>query len=226
MNTKILLLLSAFALGSAVRGNLYITEVMSNSAHPGGTANGDWWELTNTGASAVDLTGYYWDDNGPAGNDGAIFPTFSLNPGSSVVIVDEGSANLLGFLDAWGGGFDVLSKDDFTGPKPFSGLGSMGDQIELWDADPNAGPANLVASVTFGASTNGVSFEWDTAGNSLGLSAIGENGAFQAINDGADPAGSGIDIASPGSAIPEPGVLALLGLSALLLHTLRRFHRV
>ncbi|MDF3130062.1 lamin tail domain-containing protein [Kiritimatiellaeota bacterium B1221] len=202
--------------------NLVITEVMSSSAHPGGTPNEDWFELTNFGSTAINLDGYYWDDDGENGNDGSLFPAITLDPGTSLVILRDSSAVILDFMNAWGGGFDVLSEDDFGGPDSFSGLSSGGDQIQIWDTDPNAGPANLVAEVFFGASTEGSSFEWDHNGNSLGLSVTGENGAFQALSDGGDPAGPGLDIASPGFAIPEPNVLALLGLSALLLHLFRR----
>ena len=41
--------------------------------------------------------------------------------------------------------------------------------IQIWDSDPNAGPANLVASATFGAASDGVSFEWDASGADLGM---------------------------------------------------------
>ena len=75
--------------------------------------------------------------------------------------------------------------------------------------------------MTLGAATSGYSFEWDAAGTSLGMSVLGENGAFQATA----AAGGGPDIASPGTvAIPEPGTLALLGLSGLLV-LCRRFSR-
>ena len=43
---------------SPVRAALVITEVMSNSLHPAGAANGDWWELTNTGGSDINLLDY------------------------------------------------------------------------------------------------------------------------------------------------------------------------
>lgn len=196
-------------LANSASADLVITEVMSNSDHPGGAANGDWFEITNACTTAIDLTNYYWDDGGPMANDGALFPSLSINPGESIVIVDESAANLSGFVSAWGGGFTAVSKDDFGGMNDFSGLGSGGDMIEIWDADPNAGPANLVASVMFGDSDGGgKSFQWDTSGNFLGFSVDGVNGAFTAIGDGAG--GMGIDVASPGSAVPEPGSIAVL----------------
>ena len=197
--------------------DLVITEVLSDSAHSGGVANGDWWELTNTGSSSVDLTGYYWDDDGPTGNDGALFGDIIIAAGESIVIVSEDDDDL--FEQAWGGGFNAYGETNFTGPDTFSGLSSNGDQIQLWDADPNAGaPFNLVASVSFGPATEGFSFQWSATGAFLGLSEFGVNGAFTAIDDGSDDntrPNDGIDVGSPGiaTAIPEPGAatIAVIG---------------
>ena len=194
---------------------------MSDSSHAGGAANGDWFEITNTGDTSLSLAGYYWDDDGPAGNDGAFFPSISILPSESLVIVSESTANLPTFVSAWGGGFTAVSEDSFTGPDTFSGLSGNGDQIQIWDSDPNAGPATLITSVFFGEATTGSSFEWATGGTPLGLSVDGENGAFVATEDGAG--GAGTDIGSPGIAVavPEPSTL-LLGATGLLALLRRR----
>ena len=76
------------------------------------------------------------------------------------------------------------------------GLGGSGDEINIWDSSAS----NLILSVSFGAATEGFSFQWDTSGNSLGLSTNGLNGAYS----------NGNDIASPGSVIPEPSTYALI----------------
>lgn len=207
-----LLMLVACSLSNCGSANadLVITEVMSSSGNPAGPANGDWWELTNTGASEIDLENYYWDDTGAIPNDGALFPAITIVAGQSLVIVDESLANLAGFIAAWGGGFTAVSSESFGGPNPFSGLSSSGDQVRLWDEDPIANPlAILVAQVTFGAATSGFSFEWDRAGNSLGLSVAGENGAFVAPGNGVG--GAGTNVGSPGVApIPEPSTFIVL----------------
>ncbi|MEM9187193.1 MAG: lamin tail domain-containing protein [Planctomycetota bacterium] len=203
---------------------LVITEAMSNSGHPGGAANGDWWELTNTGATSVDLTGYIWNDSADPTSDESIFPAVSIGAGESIVIVSEGASNLAGFIAAWGGGFTAISDDDFGGGNSFSGLGSGGDSIFLYT------PAEvLVDSFTFGASTNGVSFERFTNGDANGLSVAGEFGAFVAINDGEndDPPGlgPGSDVGSPGIAVvPEPtaALATLTGLLAVAGYSRRR----
>jgi hypothetical protein len=218
------LLLSATAVSTA-SAQLYITEVMSNSSHGGGTANGDWWELTNTSAFDIDLTGYYWDDDGATGNDGALFPSITITAGESIVIVEESDA--AAFVAAWGGGFTAYSKDDFGGPDDFSGLSAGGDQIQLWDSDPNAGAANLIAEVLDTGSQSspnaGYSFAWDTSGNSLGRSSVGQFGAYTATSDGGTPSSLGTDVGSPGSAVPEPSTsAAIIGLLALVSAQLRR----
>ena len=220
MKTVCGVVLSVSVAGLA-EADLVITEVMSNSSHPGGSSNGDWWELTNAGSAAVDLEGYYWDDGGPTANDGAVFPAFTLAAGQSLVIVDEADASA--FVADWGGGFTALVGADFGGPDTFSGLSSGGDQIELWTADPNVNPGLLpVASAVFGESTDGVSFAWDLSGNALGLSVAGQNGAFVAFSDGATlGAGPGTDVGSPG-VVPEPASLALIGLGGMALLGRRR----
>jgi hypothetical protein len=222
----LLTLAGSSAIAVSASAQLVITEVMANSSHPGGAANGDWWELTNTGGSSVDLTDYYWDDDGPTGNDGAVFPNVSIAAGQSIVIVDENSSNLSTFIADWGGGFTAISKDDFTGPDDFSGISAGGDQIQVWDADPNAGPANLVAEVLStgdqSSPNTGFSFAWDTSGNPLGRSADGVNGAYVATGDG--DGGVGTDVGSPGFApVPEPEFYGVLfGAFALAFAAVRR----
>ena len=213
--------LATTAFSGSIKADLVITEVMSNSDHPGGAANGDWFELHNNGATSIDLENYYWDDDGPTGNDGALFPAISIAASETIVIVDENAENLPNFISAWGGGFRAISSADFGGPDDFSSLSSNGDQIEIWEEDPNLNSAaTLVASVVFGDSDGGgKSFEWLADGTDAGFSVASENGAFVAIGDGAG--GTGIDIGSPGvvaAAIPEPTscvLLALLGLGVV-----------
>lgn len=204
---SILCLLFATCFCGSANGALVITEAMSSS----GGSTGDWWELTNTGPASVELNNYYWDDNGPMGADGALFGSFEIAAGQSIIISQSTETE---FQTIWGNSMTVLDQTFFTGPDTFSGLGSGGDQIELWDADPNAGPVNLVASAMFPAATAGFSFEWDNAGNSLGLSVVGENGAYVA----------GTDVGSPGiSVVPEPSSLAIV--AALSLTTMLRRRR-
>jgi Lamin Tail Domain len=91
-------ILSALAVITAsAHGQLAITEVMASSAHLAtANANGDWWELTNTGTLEVDLTGYRWDDTPtPSSPTLSNFPAGTkIQPGESIIILDEPTANV------------------------------------------------------------------------------------------------------------------------------------
>ena len=164
----------------------------------------DWWELTNTGETTVDLSGFFWDDDGPTGNDGAIFGDFSLLPGESLIVL-EGSeiedSIATTFRNVFGLGADIqiLTEDDFTGNDTFSGLSSNGDEISLYDTDPNVPGSvfELIDFVEIPAAPEdvdpafGASFDFTQLDiNGLPtLSVSGTNGAVTASNG---------DVASPG----------------------------
>ncbi len=184
------------------QADLIITEVMSSSSHTNTLANGDWFELYNSGASAIDLTGYSWDDN-TATAGSADFNGLTINAGQAVIVCQETVGLEQSWLDLWGvSGVTVVN----LGNTEFQNFGSTGDELHLYDAS-----SNQLTYVTFGAATTGYSFEWDTSGNSLGVSVYGENGAIQSTS-----AAGGPDTASPGTVVPEPSVLAFLGLGGLL----------
>lgn len=210
---KKLQILSAVCLAMAVGartsfGAFVITEVMSTSGAPAGSLSGlDWFEVTNVGAAPALLDGYSWEDM-PVSNDRAVFPNgISVAAGESIIVHQGVAATIAAdFRTAWGlnSSVQVLTQTQFTGPNPFSGLGSGGDEVHLFDAS-----SAEVSAVSFGASTSGVSFEWDRTGASLGLSVNGENGAFLSSYGGT---------ASPGaSVVPEP---ATIGLGAIALSCL------
>ena len=75
-----------------VAGQIKITEVMSSSGHTDTGANGDWFEITNTGASSVNLAGYSWDDDSQTAGL-QIFPNYSLAAGQSAVVLNEDSSD-------------------------------------------------------------------------------------------------------------------------------------
>ena len=198
----IILFLVSFWLITQAGGDLFITEIMSNSGHndPGPT-NGDWWELTNTGSFSIDLENYSWDDD--SDNAGTvIFESISIAGGESIIILNESSSNSPTWKSAWGLGSEVnvYDRSDLTNDLP--GLGN-GDTVYLYDAGDNP-----VTSATYAGHTEGFSNSWDTSGVFLGLSANGVDGAYTA---------SGSDVGSPGFAVPEPGTIVLLALGGLAL---------
>jgi hypothetical protein len=198
MSKKILIFCSLFPV--VAPADLVITEAMPKSSH---SADKDWWELTNTGSESVNLEGYYWDDDGESGDDGANLPSIDIAPGESVIIIEGSKAD---FQTMWmTTGLQLIDEDDVTGPDEFSGLSSGGETLDLWDKDPNNNEdAVLIDSVTFAAATAGVSFEWDSQGTALGLSSLGQNDAVMAGDDGEGNSGS--DIGSPGNFV-EAGSL-------------------
>ena len=183
---------------------IHITEVESSE---NGSNKADWWELTNLGSSPVDISGWKMDDNSASfGSSVALSGITTIGPGESVAFFEVAGSTPLtvqGFRDWWGL-TTAVQVGTYTGSGV--GLSSTADAVNLYDS-----VGDLMDSVSFGAATKGVTFGWDPATSTFGgLSQLGVNGAFAALQDG--------DIGSPGS-VPEPGTsgLLLLGTASLLL---------
>lgn len=78
----------------SARAQLAITEVVSSGSTNLGAAlvasKSDWWELSNFGTNAINLTGYKWNDNagGLIGGDALPFNGLVIQPGESIVFVE------------------------------------------------------------------------------------------------------------------------------------------
>jgi hypothetical protein len=211
-------LAAGLALYAAATGRaaILVTEVdPTGSSTP--TYGADWIELTNTGPTAVDITGWKLDDNSHAlENAVALRGLTSIAAGQSAVFL-EGDATgttdgTIGaaFISAWFGG---------TAPAGFAmgfyggskvGLSSDGDGVSIFDAT-----SAEVVHVDFGTATSNVTFDNAAGLNNATLTTLsvaGVNGAFANGNG---------EIGSPG-AVPEPASLGLLGVAGVALLMRRR----
>ncbi len=85
----------------SAQANIIITEVNSNSN------GGDFFELHNTGASAVNLIGWKWDDDSLNPAAGATFGSISIPAGGVLVVSTEAPGTEAAFKTAWNLGDDV-----------------------------------------------------------------------------------------------------------------------
>jgi autotransporter-associated beta strand protein len=153
-------------------GIIRITEVMSNALT---LNNMDWWEITNYGDAAVDLTGWKMDDSSfSLGSAVSLVPFASgtepawslVNPGESVVFMETAApaTAVPNFQSLWnlGSGTGAIRNPklgSYTGSG--ASLSSGGDGVCLFDST-----GAEVTRVSFGAATTGASFYWsyDSAG--------------------------------------------------------------
>jgi hypothetical protein len=201
----------ALAAGSA-QAQLRFTEVAPWSSG-NSPVNADWFEITNFGSSAVDITGFRVDDSSNSfASSVALVGVTSIAAGESVIFIEGAAANAQ-FATVWFGG--TLPPGLQVGRYSGSGIGlsTGGDALNLFDAG-----GAVLTRVDFGSSPATAPFaSFDNAAGLSGavtltnLSAVGINGAFVAAAGG--------EIGSPGAIapIPEPGTWALwlAGLGAL-----------
>lgn len=170
-------------------------------------ANGEYIELTNTGAAAVDLTGWSYDDDSGVVGSTDLSSLGLVNPGQSVILTESTAA---AFQTAWSlTGVAVLGE-------VIDNLG-RNDQINIWD---NNGV--LVDRLTFGDQTFAGSIRTQNkSGNPITAAALGANDPFQwqlsFIGDGYGTyASTGGDLGNPGiNTVPEPATLAMLAIGCI-----------
>jgi uncharacterized protein YjiK/2',3'-cyclic-nucleotide 2'-phosphodiesterase (5'-nucleotidase family) len=196
--------------GYSAPGVLRITEVAPWSSGNSPVA-ADWFEVTNTGARAVDITGWKVDDSSES--PAAALPLIgitSIAPGESVIFIETATlpATKASFLSIWFGANPpaTLQVGAYSGGG--IGLSTGGDAVNLYDTN------NVrVANVSFGIAPSTAPFT--TFDNAAGVnvaaitqfSSVGVNGAFIAVN-------SSIEVGSPGRiANPVDFTLQLLHLA-------------
>ena len=138
-----------------MQSQVRITEVMSS----GGTS--DWFELTNYGSTAIDITGWKVDDNSfNFATSVLLNGVTSIAPNERVMFCENASAAYAStFRTFWG-----LAADVQVGTYTGSGIGlsSSGDGVIVFNAS-----GTEIWRVSFGAATAGSSFYWgyDSVGN-------------------------------------------------------------
>jgi hypothetical protein len=175
---------------AAVRTPVAVTEVAPwGSSDP--TYAADWWELTNTGTTTVDLTGWKIDDESNSfASAVALNGVSSLGPGKSAIFVEGDATKATAFTSFWFGSSVPAGFQIGTYSGSGVGLSSSGDAVNVFNADG----AHLTG-VSFGSSTTNFSFD-NAAG--LGsftaplpvlstLSVAGVNGAFVAHDQTGSP---------------------------------------
>ena len=219
--------------GAGATPNLVITEVAPwSSSNSGAALAADWFEVTNYGIAAVDLTGWTVDDNSNSYSVSLpVFGASSIDPGESVIFIETGidsqaelDLKAAAFKTLWFGN-NPPANLHFCGYSGSGvGLSTAGDAVNLFDIG-----GNLQAHVDFGANT-GTAGKFYSFDNSTGLnnatisnrSVVGVSGAFVAANDpneigspgtvgaGATPLVSIVAIdASASETGPDPGTFRI-----------------
>lgn len=204
-----LLLAFQFLLASASAQDLIVSEILSQQAS---ADTADFWELTNIGASPIDLSGWSWDDDSRTADVVVIPDGVSIAPGESIVFAGMDAAD----FRAWWG---IPASAQVIGDAGAPGLG-QGDGIALFDANDAEVLFFSYAASGFtradgGASTGGhagASAGAPTATRSLVIdpsfgsseprytfASASELGAFSSAIDAADIASPGVVDASTAS---------------------------
>jgi len=209
------LLAATLALGavaSSANAAIIISEVDPSGS--GSSYGADWFELTNTGSSAVSIAGWKMDDNSngvPSSAEVALRGVTSIAAGQSVVFLEGNSTGSTdatiqaAFKSAWFGSNVPagLTLGGYGGSGV--GLNQAGDAVNIFNSS-----GTLITRVDFGAAAAGT-FDNAAGLNNVTLtqkSVVGVNGAFNSVTGG--------EIGSPGTVpLPAAAWLMLSGLGAI-----------
>ncbi|MBK1881576.1 lamin tail domain-containing protein [Luteolibacter pohnpeiensis] len=197
MKLKLLSLAAFAAFIPASQAAMVITEWMYSGD------DGEYIEFTNTGDTAIDLTGWSYDDDSetPGGFDLSAFGV--VQPGQSVIITEADAAD---FIAAWSLDSSVLVLGGYT-----NSLG-RNDEINLYDG------TTLVDQLTFGDEDFAGSIRTQGVSGVTDPSNYGTNDVaswyLSSETDGISWTSANGDVGSPGVAVvPEPTVSLLSGLA-------------
>jgi predicted extracellular nuclease len=203
--------LSAAAFAPLASAQVYITEWMYN----GTGETGEYIEFTNLGSTAVDFSGWSFDDD--SNNPGTVsLSAFGLvNPGESVILTEASAAD---FRSVWNLSSNVGVIGDNT-----TNLGRA-DQINIYNA-----AGQLVDRLSYGDTTIPGSIRaQNISGNPLSLDVLGANNAlgwiFASVGDvyGSYVDLNNVDVGNPGTfalapvPLPAAAWLLLSGVAGLV----------
>jgi hypothetical protein len=200
------------AMSAPASAAIIITEVNANGSGNSPYA-ADWFELTNTGATAVNISGWSMDDDSNTAGVAPLRNVTSIGAGQSVIFLEGAVANetTIGnaFKTAWFGANVPagLTLGFYTGSSGV-GLSTSSDAVNIFNG------TTLVTRVSFGASDGVSPFQtFDNAAGAASLSVYsqaGVNGAFLSA--------AGSEVGSPGTSpvpLPAAAYLLLSGIGAL-----------
>ncbi len=211
MKTFLTIGVVGLAAGQALAG-VAITEFMYQGLNGSTQVNFEFVELTNLGATPVDLTGWSFDDDSRTAGSFSLSALGVIAPGQSVIVTEASES---AFRARWNLSASVVILGGNT-----NNLG-RNDEINIYDAS-----SNLVDRLTYGdqnfagtVRTNGFS-AWAPRVDGSGLfgnidttwvkSVVGDaQNSFAAVS----PA---TDVGSPGTYVPTPGAAALMVAAGLV----------
>jgi hypothetical protein len=170
------------------QAQLAITEAMSSAST---NSLADFWELTNFGATNIDLNGYRWnDDAGGRLGDPILLSGITISNGETIVFVQTNTAavpTVEAFRAWWGAGMPANTR---LFPYLGNGFSAGGDGVRLW-APAATNDSDVIDRVDFERARRGTTFTYDPL--------TGLFGSFSVTNtSGTFKAESYDDIGSPG----------------------------
>jgi hypothetical protein len=177
----------AFATLSVQRSpRLKITEAMPA---PCAGLDKNWWELTNTDETSVNLCGYRWDDwPGNIGGGPTITNDVIVKPGESIVFLE--SQTPASFIARWGA--DNLPPHLQFITYRANGLSALGDEVNIWNPTATE-DTDSIDSVGFSTAAPGASFWFDSDHLCSEFGTVSVEGECGAIR-----AAIGCEVGSPG----------------------------
>jgi hypothetical protein len=171
------------------RPDLRITEVQSSTATGATSTTADWWELTSFETQPINLKGWKFNDNSGSLTDSYVITNdLSIAGGESIVLVE--GLTPAQFRTWWGGTNVALDAKIVNYKGKGLGFSAAGDGVRLYN-DTATDMTDVVASVTFGSASSGVTFNYDPISGLFGaVSQLGVNGVVRAATS--------VDIGSPG----------------------------